>query len=56
MVQFVNWVSYAFSVLLNLLSSIEFAIGGTVISYLDLIFGFFLIFFAVSVFWKGARA
>lgn len=41
--------------LLTVLDSMSLAVGGYNVSFLEVIFGFLVIFMVIAVFWKGAR-
>lgn len=56
MYQFVTKIKDLYVEIFNILDTVVFDVEGMNVSFLDLIFGFLVISFVITVFWKGAKA
>lgn len=45
-----------YNLIIDLLNSVKFELGGYEVSYAGVLFVFLVIAFVVSVFWRGAKA
>lgn len=56
MQEFAVWLGQAWSRVFGMLDHVTFNVGGTTVSYLDILVGLLCLAIVCAVFWKGARA
>ena len=53
--EFIQWLSDRLYVITAYLNTVKFEVAGLQVGYFNLILGFVVLGFIISVFWKGAR-